>query len=405
MPIATGINKSVVFKEESTWGVAASGASGGKTLRRVTSSFNLEKETYESGEIRTDYQVQDFRHGVRSVTGSVSGELSPGTYTDFFGAILARDFTAGASATGLSVTVGGSGPTYTLTRDTGSFLSAGFKIGDVVRLTAGAFNANNLNKNLLVTNVTALALTVLPLNGYTLTAEGPIASATVAVAGKKTFAPTTGHTDKSFTVEEFYGDISQSEVFTGNKVNTAGLSLPSTGLVTCDFGFLGKDLAATGTSAYFSSPTAQGTSGIFAAVNGALLVNGVAVALLTGLNININRNLQSATVIGSNSIADIFEGRIMVDGDFSAYFQDGTFRAMFNDETEVSLVVAMTTTGAKDSDFVSITLPRIKVNSDGKDDGEQGITSSHSFMALSNSAGGSGVSSEKTTISIQDSSI
>ena len=52
-------------------------------LRRVSSSFNLTKETYQSEEIRTDYQLSDFRHGVRSVEGNVSGELSAGTYADF----------------------------------------------------------------------------------------------------------------------------------------------------------------------------------------------------------------------------------------------------------------------------------------------------------------------------------
>lgn len=402
MPIATGVNKSVIYKQETTWGTLA-GASDGKVLRRVTSNFNLEKETYESGEIRTDYQMQDFRHGVRSVAGSLSGELSPGTYADFFAAALARDFTAGATATGVPITVAGSNP-YTLTRgDAGSFLTSGFKVGDVVRLTAGVFNANNLSKNLLVTNVTALALTVVPLNGLTMTAEGPIASATVAVVGKKTFAPTTGHTERSFTVEEFYSDVPQSEVYVGNKVNTVGIALPATGLVTCDFGFMGKDLAQTGTTQYHTSPSAQGTSGVFAAVNGALLVNGTTVALLTNLNININRNMQNATVVGSNSIADMFEGRIMVDGDFSAYFQNATFRDLFKDEVEASIVVALTTGNAKDADFVSISLPRIKVNSNTRDDGEQGITSSHSFTALLNSAGGTGTATEKTTMSIQDS--
>ena len=34
------------------------------------------------------------------------------------------------------------------------FLTGGIKIGDVVRLTAGTFNALNLNKNLLVLGVT-----------------------------------------------------------------------------------------------------------------------------------------------------------------------------------------------------------------------------------------------------------
>lgn len=402
MPIATGINKSVRYKKETTFGTLA-GTTGGNVLRRVTAAFNLEKETYQSNEIRTDYQVQDMRHGVRTATGSLSAELSPGSYADFIAAAVAKNFAAGVSAASVSYTIAASGSYWTVTRAAGSYLTDGFKVGDVIRITAAGGNAANTGKNLLILTLTATVATVMVLNGTAMVAEGPIASATIAVQGKKTFAPTSGHTDDSFTVEEFYADIAQSEVYTGMKVNTFGLSIPATGLVTADFGFVGKDLAQTGTTAYFTSPTAQGTTGIFAAVNGALLVNGTPVALVTDVAVNLNRNMQNATVVGSNSIADIFEGRILVDGTFSAYFQDGTFRDMFNNETEVSLVVAVTTSNDKAADFMTVVLPRIKVNSNTKDDGESGTVSSHSFMALLNSAGGTGVSTEKTTVSFQDS--
>lgn len=399
--IATGINKSVRYKKETAgqWGTLP-GSTGGNVLRRVTANFNLEKETYQSGEIRTDYQIADMRHGVRSVTGSLNAELSPGSYADFFAAAVAKAFAAKTTLTAVSVTTtvvaGGTG---NIVRATGSWITDGVKVGDVIRLSATANSA----KNLLVTSVVALSLGVKTLNSTELVAVGTATPTDVAFPGKKTMAPLTGHTDDSFTFEEWYSDIGQSEVFTGNKVNTAALSIPSTGLVTADFGFMGKDLTQTGTSAYFTAPTAQGTTGIFAAVNGVLVVNGVAVAVVTDASININRNMQNATVVGSNSIAEMFEGRIAVDGSFSAYFQDASFRDMFKDETEASLVIVLTTSNANTSDFVSVTLPRIKVNSNTRNDSEQGIVSQHSFMALLNSAVGNGT--EQTTIAIQDSAI
>lgn len=403
MPIATGVNKQVGYKQETTWGTLA-GATGGKLLRRVSANFNLAKETYQSGEIRTDYQIADMRHGVRSVAGSLNGELSPGSYADFFAAAVARDFTAGATASALTLTIAaGTAPLWTVTRSAGSWLTDGFKIGDVIRLSGGTLDAANVAKNLLIVTLTATVATVIVLNASALTAQSNIASTTATVFGKKTFAPISGHTDRSFTVEEWFQDVAQSDVYTGLKVNTVGLSMPATGLVTCDFGFMGKDLAQTGATQYFTSPTAQGTSGVFAAVNGALVVNGAVVALLTGINLNISRNMSNGTVVGSNSVVEIFEQRIMVEGDFSAYFENATFRDMFKDETEASIVVALTTGSAKDSDFMTVVLPRVKVNSNDRDDGEVGISAQHSFMALLNAAGGTGASTERTTISIQDS--
>lgn len=401
MAIANGISKRVAYKKESVWGDLP-GATGAKVLRRVTASFNLEKESYESNEIRQDFQTADFRHGVARSNGSISGELSPGTYADFFAAAVARDFTAGVTSASLSYTIAASGDFWTATRDAGNFLTEGFKVGDVVRITAAGGNAANVGKNLLIIGLTATIATVAVLNGSALVAEGPIASATVAVQGKKTFCPLTGHTDDSFTFEEFYSDIAQSEVTSGNKVGSIGISLPATGLATFDLSCTGKS-KTTNTSAYFTSPTAASTTGLLTAVQGLLVVNGAPVAVLTGLNININRNLTDATVVGSNSVADIFTGRCIVDGDFTAYFTDGTIRDYFLNESEISIVATLATSSAKDSDFISITLPKVKINSDGKDDGETGITSSHSFRALLNSAGGTGVASEASTIVIQDS--
>lgn len=401
MSIAQGIRKAIYYKKETTWGELP-GATGAKTLRRVTGNFNLSKETYQSEEIRTDYQMADFRHGVRSIEGSLDGELSPGSYADFLAAAVARDFTVGSSAT-VSLTITDNIGSYELTRDTGSYLTDGFKVGDVVRLTGAGLNATNVDKNLLVIAVTALTLEVIVINGSTLVPEGPIATVSVTVFGKKTFAPISGHTDDSFTFEEWYSDIQQSEVSTGCKINTVGLSLPATGLTTVNFAFMGKDQEQAGGVQYFTSPSAQGTAGIFASVNGALLVGGEVVALVTGLTVNINRNLSMEAVVGSNVHPDIFEGRIIVDGEFTAFFTNGTFRDLFKNETETSLVVALTTSNLKDADFTTVVLPRIKVNSDTKNDGEQGIVSTHSFQALLNVTGGAGTASEQTTISFQDS--
>ncbi len=402
--ISEGIRKVVYYKKESVFGELP-GTSGAQTARRVTANFNLNKEVYQSEEIRTDYQIADVRHGVRSVEGSLNGELSPRTYKPFFAAALARDFTVGVGTVGISITIASVTGGYTITRTTGSFITDGFKIGDVVRLAGANLNTSNVGKNLQIVAETALVLTVIVLNNSTLVTQGPIASSDISVVGSKTFAPRTGHTSDSFTFEEFYNDVPRSEVSTGVKVNTIGMQLPATGLTTVDFGFMGQNRKLSGTTQYFVSPAAQGTDSIFAAVNGALIVNGAVQAVVTGLNININRNLSMEPVVGSNITPEIFDGRILVDGEFTAFFTGGTFSDMFDNETETSLIVALTTSNLPDADFMTIVLPRIKINSDSKDDGEKGIVASHSFQALLNFAGGTGVATEGTTIAIQDSTV
>ena len=400
MATASGINKVVSYKKETSFGTLPSPTTGGQTLRRVSSTFNLTKETYQSEEIRTDYQLVDFRHGVRAVEGSISGELSAGTYADFLASALARNWTAATPSALGSTTIASVGGTYTITRTTGSWLTDTVRVGNVIRLT-GFATANN-NVNLLVIALTATVATVVALNGIKLTNETVASGGTYQVRGKTTYAPTTGHTDDSYTFEEWYADIGQSEVTVGNKVNTVGIALPATGLTTVDLSFMGQDLKQRGVSQFFTSPSAQNSNGIFAAVNGALIVNGAPVALVTGANFNINRNMTSEAVVGSNIKPEIYEGRIIVDGDFTTLYQDGTFAGYFDNETEISLVVALTANSLPNSEFMSFTIPRLKLSTDTKDDGEKGIVSSNSFQALKGK-GANGF--EATTLMIQDSTL
>lgn len=397
--IAKGTAKIVSYRLESAWGVPA-GTTGGRQLRRVTADFNLVKDTFESNEIRTDRQMADFRHGVRSAEGTLSGELSAGTYADFVGSVLARNFTTVNLGAAVSTTVTVTGSTYRFVRSAGSWIASGFQPGMVVRANGLTAVADN-GRNFLIVAASATELTVVPLNGVAPAAQATATSVTFTAPGRQTFVPESGHTDQSYTIEQWFADIQQSEVYTGMKPNSISVSLPSTGLTTIDIGFSGRDLSIKGTTQYFTAPTPQNTNGIFAAVNGAMVVNGVPVALITSADFNIERATENATAVGSNSIAEIFTGRITVTGNLNVYFMDTTFRDHFDNETPVSIVMALAADNTPNSQFVAFTLPKVKLNSHTVDDGELGLTASMSFQALRNDVTSGGLPA--TTIAVQDS--
>jgi len=401
MTLASGIFKKLAYKVESTYGTVPS-ASSAQALRRVQATLGLSKDTYTSAEIRTDMQVSDFRHGVRKVSGNINGELSPATYKDFIAAALKRDFAAVSAISSVALTIAGSGPTYTVTRGSGSYLTDGVKIGDIIRLSVGSLNASNISKNLMVTALTATVATVIVPNASSMVAEGPISGCTVTVIGKKTYVPATGHTDKSWAIEAWYSDISQSEVFSGCKVSKVNINLPPSGMATIGLDFMGKDIT-TAASQYFTSPTAATTTGVLAAVNGVIRLNSVTVAIITGLSVEINSEFTSAPVVGSNTISNAFPGTVNVSGQVVAQFQDETLRDVFINETEVDLYAVFTTDNTAAADFVQIALPRIKFGGASKNDGQGSIVQTIPFTALYNSTGGTGISKEATTISIQDS--
>ena len=400
MPIAQGVSKQLRYKKEVSWGVAP-GVGSAQQLRRVTSSIDLQKQTYASEEIRTDQQDAEFRHGVRSVAGTLNGELSVGTYNDFYAAVLRQGWQTAATTGALTnVTAATASPQFV--RAAGSFLTDGFKVGDVIRWTGWTVATENNDRNFLITALTATDMTGAFLDGTAVGAKAAGDSVTATLVGKKTFVPTTGHTDDSFAFEHWYSDVAQSELFLGCKIQNMAFSLPPTGIATVSMEVMGKDIQ-TATAQYYTSPTAVTTGGTLAAVNGAMYIGGTKVALLTGLDFTINSNLTAEPVVGSNSYPSIFQGRVQVDGNATVFFEDATYRDVFINETETSIIGVFTENNTQTSGFTSFVFPRVKSGGSGKDDGEKGIIQTVPFKMLINVNGGSGTDSVQSTISIQDS--
>jgi hypothetical protein len=403
MPAASGVFKQLAYKAESAYGTAP-GTTLFTPLRRVTSDISVVKDTYTSNEIRTDQQMQDMRHGVRRVQGTIAGEVAPGAYADFMAAALRRDFAALSNLTSLSLTIGGTAPAYTVAGITNLLTTAGLKAGDVFRITAGTgLNADVLNKNLLIVSASGTTATVRVLNGSTMTL-GSGTACTIAIPGKKTYAPTTGHTNKSFAIEHYFGDMSptQNELYLGCQPTTIDLELPATGLATVSMGFVGRTVE-TATSRYSTTYNAANSKGLMAAVNGILAISGTPAAVITGATINVQSNRTGDPVVGSNFVPTLFPGRIMASGQLTAYFEDVTLRDAFLNETDLSVIVALSADNTAGADFLTITMPRIKVNGHTLSDGEGGLVATIPFQALLPTTGGSTFQNELTTISIHDS--
>lgn len=404
MATALPVNSKLVFKRQSAKGTIATVGSA-QVLRRETATFNLKKETYDTeSEINAHQQLSSVRHGVRSVDGKINNFFSPGTYSDMLSAVLRRDFTAVSAITGASVTIGGSGPTYTVTRGTGSYLTDGIKIGMVVRLSVGSLNAANINKNLLVTGVTALVLTVMPVNGVALVAEGPIATTTVTATGKVTYAPATGHTNIYYTVETWDPDVPSSERNLDVKIGQVGLSLPGSGNSKIDITAMGLDQTASAT-VYFTSPTTETTTEVLVAASGILMVGGVSVATVTDLSITIDGKESLADgAVGSNLRSDIFRGIVKVSGSYTAYFDSRTLADNFVNEVDQSLLGVFTAGSTAAADFFSTYLPVIVSTSADADDGVgKGKKRTYSFTAEYLASGGAALANQQTSIQVQDS--
>src|ERR1700739_1972152 len=405
MTIAIGVFTQVSYKVEATYRTIPA-ASSAQARRRRSAKLEFNKATFESTEIRPDQQVNDFRHGVRTAKGTLQQDLAPKSGADFWAAVLGRDFTAGASAAAVSLTVATGSVVngvqlYTVARGSGSYLTDGFKIGDVIRLTVGGLNAANIDKNLQIVALVAATATVRTVNGTAMVAEGPISGCTVSVAGKKTYIPTTGHTNKSYSIEAWASDITQSELYSGMKVAKAAVNMPATGLADATFDFSGQGLT-TAQAQYFTSPTAAPAFSSEAGVNGVICVDDKPQQSVPALSFNVDRAMTGDPVVGSFVVPQQNPGIFRVTGQMSVLYADGALRYLFVNESETDIYVVLTCDNTAASDFISFVLPRVKLNSAAKDDKIQNIVQTIAFQALFNSNGGAGTAEEQTTFSIQD---
>lgn len=401
MAIASGIKKITTYKKQTALGTAASG-SGGKEFRRTTAEFKADRDMYESNEIASHHMSTGAAYGLQKSEGTGNFELSPGTYADLMAGLLERDFAAVSAISSLSLTIAASGSDYTITRATGDFLTGGIKAGMVIQLTGGSLNANNVSKNLWVRSLTATVLTVRVLNGTAMTAEGPIASCTATPVGKTTYTPTTGHTTDYFSVEEWYSDLSKSELFTDQKVGSMSVNMPASGLVTGSFGFVGLGRTVGG-SQVLTSPTTS-TTGITSAINGFVQINGAVQPALVGFTLNVDKGAQNAgAVVGSNVGTDVSTGRVRVSGTITALFDSTTLRDLAIAETAVPIDIVTTVDETATSALIGFTLPYCKLTTDSPDDGEKSITRTYNFVAEYYGAGGASLARNATILQVWDS--
>ncbi|MEH2508693.1 hypothetical protein V1291_000047 [Nitrobacteraceae bacterium AZCC 1564] len=417
MSLAEGVSARISYKKYATGVITANsepdpatdpGASGGQILRRVSSTLKLAKDTYQSAEVRSDKQIADFRHGTRRVTGSITGELSPLTYADLFEAAFRGTWEDALSLGETELTsVAADEDNATLTFGGGDPVALGLRVGHVLRLTNASATQNN-GTNFIVLGFSGASnrtVEVFPAP-VDMTADTDFEVVTV---GKRLSAPSTGHVSRKFAFEIYNEDIDVARLFTECRVGGFTMQLPASGMSTIEFPVMGRNMqmfdgdAGRPAAPFFTAPTAETTTGIFAAVNGLVRVNGVNQGVITGINIQVDLSPSSDPVVGQNFVPEIFLGRFNGTGQITAFFQDGVLVNAFTDEDEISVLLYLTTESDPDTPAMTVFMPRIKFSdADVATSGEGGQAITLPFQCLK-SSGAPGV--DATTMQIVDTQI
>ena len=374
--IAAGSLTEIGYVAETVFGSTPVGEAF-QRIRDVSFSVNLQKEAYQSEERRSDRMRQDVRHGYRSVTGDIVGELSQQSWDDFIQAIMGGTWATGASAPFTSVA--SDSATNRITVGSADFPTLGVRVGDVFAVTASPAVAGLTDRYFTALSVGVSTIEVEPGTiGTTATA-----SAVVAVAGRKVGI---GTTYRSFTIERWLTDRSLYQQFRGVRHNQMTISIPASGLVGVTFSVIGQDGTGFSASTVASSYTATPQTTPFAAVNGELYEGGAVLGLVTAAEITVNNNMAGPQVVGTNLTPDLLFGRFAdVSGTITVLFTNADMHNKFVNETESTLIIRLQNKDTFDSttEFVNLVLPRIKYSGGDVDDSpDTGITVTMPFVAL-----------------------
>jgi hypothetical protein len=387
MPLAEGVSRSIRYKAYASAAITANAlavsssdlvSTGGQILRRVSSSLKLDKDTYQSAEIRTDRQITDFRHGVKRATGSITGELSPATWFDFFEAACRGTKGSAITATEADFTsITGAASTSNFTVTGGDPVTKGFRIGDLIRFTNLSVAGNN-NVNFVITGFTTGSNRVIGVFPAPLDQVSDSAFNVTSV-GKSIFVPSSGFVARKFGIEQYSVDTDTTQLFTECRCGGFNLQVPNSGMATIEVTFMGRDMEdLSGASApFFTAPTAETTTGIIAGLDGLLQVSGITQGVITTAQIRFDLNPSSDGVVGQNFVPEIFLGRANVSGQLTAFLQDNVLIDQFKNETAISLLLYLKNTTAVNTPAMTIWLPKIKfsdaaINTQGE--GGQSIT-------------------------------
>lgn len=392
--IASGALVEARLVAESTFGVTPASPTM-KQLRHSGFNFNPKKATFESAEVRPDRQIADFRHGMRSVDGQIAQEMGVGFSTDLLEGALASTWgTVTTGSTSLSVS-----STSEFTRASGSFVTDGFLVGD--EIASSGFVVSGNNGRFKVVSVTALNLTVISVtkvNGIATVNSTPLtddvaASGRTICVGATTVSPgkrlKLGTTMKSYSLERGFTDISEWELYTGVIVDGFDLAAKPSGINTLTFTLKGANFSASGSSAA-SVVTAPDTNAPLDGLNGWLFEGDAftaALGVVTSVDIKLANNRSIPGVLGQNTGAFPAEGRGVVTGKLSVYFEDLTLFEKFDQETETALDLYFPDINGVD--FLHVRMPRIKLNSGTSNPPKDGpIVMDMDFQALLDSVSG-----------------
>jgi hypothetical protein len=371
MAIAKGSKSQVIWKEESSYGVAPSGNWNQQPLNSETLDENI--NTVQGEDIRADRANPSLRGGNINTVGGITHDLGPVRSLTFFRHLLAS---ASLSTTTLTVVAIAVSTVY----NRGDYvLGVGTTMWCCVRGGSTTASAGDIVLN--TTLGTRIELTELSA-GPTLIFE--LVSTTVVPVYEHILVPGVDFPAVGITMaKKIVGGNSPLYVnFTGCRMNSCDITVPQEGIVKAAWNIAARRSAKVTIPG--GTPTLLAEDP-FAGFNGYVHYNGDAKAnanrAMREWNATITNNVaEDCFVIGDRFHVDLPEGTRRASGRVSTYFLDSTEYDHFKNEDKITMDVSFIRLGL----FLKIAFAEVKMTGSGtpKISGQGAMTADYEWTAF-----------------------
>ena len=385
-------------------GVAAAEGSGSVLivpirLRATDRDVAGARSTIESEEVRASRQSADVTLGSVTVPGSFGFELSPEAFDDFieFG-MNSAFYTFSWDGTGTVAASTAGALRGAFTRSSGSWIDDGFRVGDWVDVTGYAASSGVNNGTWQIITLTATVMTVYdPLDAIIV--EATTGSEEFDLSGKRIDVGTTKH---SFGIERRFEDVDQYQVFKGNTLDKLPVSIQPEAKIKGTMTTLGLEtVAMTSSSVSSLTPREAPTYKSISSFQGNLWEGGLLIGIPTGLNFEVNNNLQQEFPVFSEFSPEIFDGGNTTTGSLSAYFEDATLQNKFENETASTMVMDLRSK-SDPTYFMNVVVPNLLYTGSDQETPQRGpIKQNLPWVALEANLAVAGGATVPSNLSIQ----
>lgn len=324
-----GANTAQFYVLETTPGVTPTSPSW-SPLRNTGGIPAVTRDALVSNELDGSRETSSIRTGNKQVTGEYAIELSAQSQDELLAGAMTSTWVAGVSVSGVAITVDSAAKTYT--RATGSFVTEGVEVGNLIRFP-DLTDANNA-KPFIVTAVSATVVTGAGIQ-YQLKDDS---GTTDYVTGDKL---ETGNLCKTYSILTWFkgrcGGADSYVITRGVEFSGFSIEQAVNAMVTGSFPFIGLSQEILTAPPAGSTFTVNFDAQPFASVDVSAFNGTAPLKLIDTFTITNDNGASAQFELGNDSVAFVERGRAANTFSLAGKLYDMTLLNLFLNETQIEL--------------------------------------------------------------------